>query len=168
MKTSSLITKAFFAICGIAIAYFLLHAKFATYTEPKDILSAVDLDIPEYKIVSEDNNLDRGASRWDWHSYEISFPIDDTTKILRQLKSDGWKYDFKHANYYKSKVIDADLAYSATVYPKESKARLEVEIDELYNFVDILIIIAIAFLGISWGVLYLIIKWIHERRNKQS
>lgn len=172
MKAFSLITKVLLALCGIAIAYFLLHAKFATYTEPNDVLSAVDLDIPEYKIVSEDNNLDRGASRWNNFRYEITYPLKDTTYILKQLRSNDW--DLEGERYWKSKQIDEDLIYSVivlnpdpSVCPDEGRAFLEVDIDELYNLGDIFMIIVITFFGIFWGVLYLIIKWI-DKRNKQS
>ncbi len=158
MKTPSLITKTLLALCGLAIAYFLLHAKFATYTEPKDVLSALDLDLSTYQITSSDNNLDRGSSRWDWYSYEISFPLDDTTKILKQLESNGWEYNSKNGSYWKSQEVDGDLTYSSSVYPKEGKARLQVDIDEMYRARDIFMAFFIAIIFILIGIIYLIVK----------
>lgn len=148
-------------VCAIGILWCIIKFFFlAPGSGPDEILSAVDLKLPDYKIENTSDNLDRGASRFDNFTYEITFSPQEET-LLKQLQGRGWQKQYNL--YTKTIEVDEDLTYSAFVNPQIGSATLDVMIDEDYSqyyiMYAILILVSALVIAGVWGIVKLYKKF---------
>lgn len=122
--------------CGSIIALFLLFVLFIVCvmasltrdnriaTDPEAIADEADFDLPAYVVISQDDNMDRGASAWSSYVWELKLksPLaEDELQELNELVAETphWRYDSENNIYYFSLeesernisiIIDADEA----------------------------------------------------------
>ena len=120
----------------------MLYLFIGPGVEPDDILSAVDLNLPNYTIESTSDNLYREASRWDYYTYQISFSSNESPALIKQLQEKNWEYECENNQYVKSVDIDDDLlTYAAFVDPDSGTQPLMpllMRIISLYIFLNTL------------------------------
>ena len=169
MKIIKHLVVATEVLCALGILWCVCRLCIMGGTKAEDILSAVEIDLPNYEITSEDNNLDRGASSFDWFQYTVSFSPQNSD-LIDKLNKDNWKK--KNDDYWKSVEVDEDLSYSAHVNPAKGTAQLKVEIDELYGIIDLTIIFILIFISLLVGTIYgttwLVVKYKKKKIEPQD
>ena len=154
-------------VCGAFRIVCFFKACSTGGTCSGDILSAVDLDLPKYKVISEDNNLDRGAGHMDWFMYDVKFSTEDSTSLIKQLKEKGWGKG--PVAYYKSVEIDEDLSYHAEVIPAQGTAPLGVNVDALYGIIYIFPAwLAFVFVAVLWLTYWFVVRLITAFRKDEA
>lgn len=144
----------------LGVVFCLGHMLFADGTSPKDILSALDLDLPKYEIVSPEDNLDRSASAWDWYYYKVSFSSQDSSALTTQLIQKGWDYEDEEYSNSKVEGFDSDIIYSAHVSPSTGTAILEVEMDEFYFIRDLVIAFLLLLVIMIIDGIYVLVRYV--------
>lgn len=152
------------------------------------ILSALDIEIPQYEIISKE----------DWCSgcgcdYKISFPTDYSASIIKQFKNrkEEWsiqglgcvyrdlecKYDETECYFYlhsTDNTVD-DYHYFASIYPQKGIATIGMsfefgEHDIWFLFILILTFVGLV-IGLIYGMIFLAIKVcdsISARKNRST
>ncbi len=161
MKIFKQIIIAAESFCAFGILWCIINIFLLTPgTEPDDILSAVDLELPVCNIEDTYDNLDRGASRFDNFTYHVTFSPQETTALIKKMEEMGWQRE--DDLYIKSVDVDEDLTYSAFINPRLGTATLDVSIDEFYSikyvFYTILFILTASFIAGLWGIVILVSK----------
>ncbi|MDE6577851.1 MAG: hypothetical protein K2J82_06250 [Muribaculaceae bacterium] len=159
MKIFNRIIITIEVLCAVGILWCVINIS-TLGTEPKDILHAVDLELPNYTILDKEDNLDRGASRFDNFIYHVTFSPKEETALVKQIKGRGWEKI--NESYMKTKHVDDDLTYSVVINPTSGTATLEILIDEdyiaLYYVYAILFLITAILLVCAWGIVKLVNK----------
>lgn len=88
-------------------------------SDPKALLKEANLDLPDYTVALQGDNLERGASAWDCYDYKLKLnkPIDDSfiNQLKELVKTDSnWTYNAEH-NLYEYHNIQND-SYDLAIY----------------------------------------------------
>lgn len=81
-------------ICGM---FFYLTRDNRIAANPEEIANEADFDLPAYVVVSQNDNMDRGASAWSSYRWELELKEPLSEKSLKELdklvqKNSHWKY----------------------------------------------------------------------------
>lgn len=173
MKTSTKIylcawTVAYFLYIGI-IAWPSLHKQACN---PNRIESLVDLRLPDILEVKSDDNLDRGASRFDHYVHDIKFVEDISEECIEemerrcQMDSKHWSKN-KALGYYfyvDSGGIDSLYEVSCVIY--RDHAHIEYMISEDEGIFGIMALCVLYGILILWGVVLGIVAAVRKFRNR--
>ena len=146
--------------------------------DPANIEKITKLDLPDVISVESDDNLDRGASRWDCFTHRSQFAeklSDDCIRELDRLcRTDTihWHRDDKNGCYdYLDAAWDHGGEYCISCQIYEDSSKVEYYVDELEGFGNVfmgalVIIFAIGVL-VVWGLILLLKACIRKiRRNR--
>lgn len=179
MKIFDRIVVALEALCALGILFFIINIP---GTDVDDVLSAVDLDFPNYNIVNTDDmddlewgswSCDLVGTRFSVFRYKITFSQKDSTALVKQLQGKGWE-KLKNNWYEKSldiagngsSVIESDLTYYTFVNPKSGTAELYIQIDDDYMFSAWIIIIFLISVAVFIAILWAIVKIFYKIRYR--
>lgn len=121
-------TKKWTIGCGIPLLLIvsllasLVYSIFSTpeyriARDPEKIATLADFELPEYKVVSKTNNMDRTSSAWSDYTWsvQIKTPVEkDVINSLNHLvnQNQHWTYEPQNKTYhYKYPDIDPSEGY---------------------------------------------------------
>ncbi len=151
------------------------------------MLSALDLEIPQYEITSSNEDWECGCG----YDYDISFSTDYAASIIQQFENRkeewtipgfncvyydlGCEYDETECNFYLqcTDSTSDDYHYLASVYPQKGIAHLwmDFEFGEGFiwgGFICILTFVGLV-IGLIYGMIILVVKvsnWISAKNRR--
>ena len=131
---------------------------------PDNIEKIVKVDLPEIASVESENNLDRGASRWDTYNHSGQFTeelSEESIKAIEELcvaDRSHWCKEEEYYAYFDRGGIDDLYLVTCIIYHDHFKLTYEVDESEgifvLFPFVIAYIIL------FAWGIILFIINLI--------
>lgn len=135
---------------------------------PDNIEKIVKVDLPEIASVESENNLDRGASRWDTYIHSGQFTeelSEESIKAIEELcvaDRSHWCKEEEYYAYFDRGGIDDLYLVTCIIYHDHFKLTYEVDESEgifvLFPFVIAYIIL------FAWGIILLIIRLFRRKR----
>ncbi|MCQ2208089.1 MAG: hypothetical protein MJZ02_07725 [Paludibacteraceae bacterium] len=163
------------SMCLIGMITFFIMFFFPKKIGVDYILSVVDIEIPHYDVVSK-------KEKWqDYYDYEICFPTEYSESIIKQFKNkkdcqkfqteyDGkivnvltCEYSQTNCNILCTDNTAGDYYYYVYIRPQEGKASVQVSYEFGEQFDCVLYIVALLFLALVIGVIYVITLLVHNR-----
>ena len=142
--------------------------------DPYRVEQIVDVDLPDIASVESDNNLDRGASRWDayWHDAQFGEKLsEETIKQLDELcKTDSshWSKNTDKGCYFYSDGGGEDYLYSVSCHIYDDHFYLTYYIDEDEGIFIILILFLAYQLLFVWGIVLIVVAVIRGAIRKKK
>lgn len=132
LKILGYICLTFFVLIVILVGvlYFTDDGRIAD--RPDKILAKSGVDFPEYIIVYNDNNMDRGASYWSAYFYKAQFTNSLDSRFIDKLEaksseiSSGWKKEGNN-EYVFSENKDNSCYTSITVNTSDGTVTIDYE-----------------------------------------
>ena len=135
---------------------------------PDNIEKIVKVDLPEIASVESENNLDRGASRWDTYIHSGQFTeelSEESIKAIEELcvaDRSHWCKEEEYYAYFDRGGIDDLYLVTCIIYHDHFKLTYEVDESEgifvLFPFVIAYMIL------FAWGIILLIIRLFRRKR----
>ena len=135
---------------------------------PDNIEKIVKVDLPEIASVESENNLDRGASRWDTYIHSGQFTeelSEESIKAIEELcvaDRSHWCKEEEYYTYFDRGDIDDLYLVTCIIYHDHFKLTYEVDESEgifvLFPFVIAYIIL------FAWGIILFIIRLFRRKR----
>ena len=144
---SKKVAKVIISVITFVVVIFLSFVALIWYcmkdsvvaSHPSWIASKADFDLPQYDVVSRDDNMDRSASAWSEYNWDLKLkePLtEDQKEELDQLvKNDSrwaWSDVSKCYHFEQPESEDQDASISITVYPNDRRVYIT------YSWWDIL------------------------------
>ena len=182
MKKAS---KIYLWACGVLVAAAIVAVVVAMVApshhdlarDPYAIERIVKVDLPEIVEVESEDNLDRGASRWDVYTHRVQFGealSEESIKKLDQLcRTDGehWQKNAEEGYYRYTAEGGVDELYAIDCVLYHDHAHLTYTVDEsegIFLFVAIYLCVQLMLL---WGVVLVVIgivkRIIKDKRQQQ-
>ena len=163
---------AWFALIVVTIATIAVLVIRTSHHDlaaaPDNIEKIVKVDLPEIASVESENNLDRGASKWDTYIHSGQFTeelSEESIKAIEELcvtDRSHWCKEEEYYAYFDRGGIDGLYYVTCIIYDDHFKLTYEVDESEgifvLFPFVIAYMIL------LAWGIILLIIRLF--RRNK--
>ena len=172
MKKALRIYLCAWAVLIVAIAlYILLPSHHSLASKPDNIEKILKLDLPDIAEVESTNNLDRGASRWDWYEHSIRFEQEISDECIAELKlrclrdSKHWTMNEKSGPYIYSDEGGIDELYSIFCEIHKDRAVLSYEVSEDEGIFAILGIMFLFVILTIWGLVLAIVA-IARRKSR--
>ena len=157
------------AVTIVTIAVLLIRTSHHDLAAaPDNIEKIVKVDLPEIASVESENNLDRGASRWDTYIHSGQFTeelSEESIKAIEELcvaDRSHWCKEEEYYAYFDRGGIDDLYLVTCIIYHDHFKLTYEVDESEgifvLFPFVIAYIIL------FAWGIILFIIRLF--RRNR--
>ena len=113
-------------VFGCALCIFNSDEHIAT--SPDRIASRAGFSLPDYDVISQDDNMNRTASAWSWYDWSVKTkkPLtDDEIAELKALvaKDDHWTYNAKK-NEYSYEKSDKEVMAMIVVSANDGTIRL--------------------------------------------
>ena len=172
MGTLKIYRWAWFALIVVTIATIAVLVIRTSHHDlaaaPDNIEKIVKVDLPEIASVESENNLDRGASRWDTYIHSGQFTeelSEESIKAIEELcvaDRSHWCKEEEYYAYFDRGGIDDLYLVTCIIYHDHFKLTYEVDESEgifvLFPFVIAYIIL------FAWGIILFIIRLF--RRNR--
>ena len=153
-------------ITVIVMAIRISHHDLAA--APDNIEKIVKVDLPEIASVESENNLDRGASRWDTYIHSGQFTeelSEESIKAIEELcvaDRSHWCKEEEYYAYFDRGGIDDLYLVTCIIYHDHFQQTYEVDESEgifvLFPFVIAYMIL------FAWGIILLIIRLFRRKR----
>lgn len=131
---------------------------------PDNIEKIVKVDLPEITSVESENNLDRGASRWDTYNHSGQFTeelSEESIKAIEELcvaDRSHWCKEEEYYAYFDRGGIDDLYLVTCIIYHDHFKLTYEVDESEgIFVLFPFIIAYMILF---AWGIILFIINLI--------
>ena len=129
----SLILLIIVVICGI---FFYMTRDDRIATDPEKIADEADFDLPAYRVISQDDNMERGSSAWSAYEWELQLQEPLSEKDINKLKklvekNTEWTYDSDNRTY-RYRHEEEERYFSIIIDSVEGKVYMD------YNWWDIL------------------------------
>ena len=167
----------FFVAAIVAVAAVMVipsHHDLAR--DPYAIERIVKVDLPEIVEVESEDNLDRGASRWDVYMHRVQFgealSEESIKKLDRLCRTDSlhWRKNHEEAYYRYTAEGGIDELYAIDCEIHHDYAYLTYTVDESEGILLFVAIYLCVHLMLLWGVVLLVIavvKRIVKNRQQQ-
>ena len=168
MGTLKIYRWAWFALIVVTIATIAVLVIRTSHHDlaaaPDNIEKIVKVDLPEIASVESENNLDRGASRWDTYIHSGQFTeelSEESIKAIEELcvaDRSHWCKEEEYYAYFDRGGIDDLYLVTCIIYHDHFKLTYEVDESEgifvLFPFVIAYMIL------LAWGIILFIINLI--------
>lgn len=160
---------ALIAATIVTIAVMIIypsHHKLAA--APDNIEKIVKVDLPEIASVESENNLDRGASRWDTYIHSGQFTeelSEESIKAIEELcvtDRSHWCKEEEYYAYFDRGGID-DLYY-VTCIIYDDHFNLTYEVDESEGIFVLFPFVIAYMILLAWGIILLIIRLFRRKK----
>ena len=172
MGTLKIYRWAWFALIVVTIATIAVLVIRTSHHDlaaaPDNIEKIVKVDLPEIASVESENNLDRGASRWDTYIHSGQFTeelSEESIKAIEELcvaDRSHWCKEEEYYAYFDRGGIDDLYLVTCIIYHDHFKLTYEVDESEgvfvLFPFVIAYMIL------FAWGIILLIIRLFRRKR----
>ena len=125
---------------------------------PNKVDKIVHVDLPDLTNIESEDNLDRGASRWNYFEHSADFEHPLTAKTIKKLDklcktdSEHWSKDKSEGCYIYSDAGGIDDLYSVSCYIYNDHVYIYYIIDETEGIFVIIPFFLIYTIFILWGV----------------
>lgn len=171
-------TKIYLGLCAVAFAITIgfiawpSHHKLAS--DPHKVGKIVNLDLPEIAEYERGDNLDRGASRWDFYEYRAMFAEEISEECIAEMERRciedcmHWSKDADEGCYIYKDMGGVDELYEVgcTIYKDRVSVGYLIDEDEGIFVIMILFVLYQAIFW--WGVTLFIIWVVRKCRAKQA
>ena len=164
------------AIVAVVVAMVMLsHHDLAR--DPYAIERIVKVDLPEIVEVESEDNLDRGASRWDVYMHRVQFgealSEESIKKLDRLCRTDSlhWRKNHEEAYYRYTAEGGIDELYAIDCEIHHDYAYLTYMVDESEGILLFVAIYLCVHLMLLWGVVLIVIgvvKRIVKNKRQQQ
>lgn len=126
----SLIVLFIVLVCGI---FFYLTRDNRIATDPERIANEANFDLPAYIVVSQNDNMDRGASAWSSYSWDLILKEPLSEKNLKKLdklvdKDSHWhSYQKDDEKVYIYDIEEEDRIFSIEINVDKRKVYMYYE-----------------------------------------
>lgn len=172
MGTLKIYRWAWFALIVVTIAAIAVLVIRTSHHDlaaaPENIEKIVKVDLPEIASVESENNLDRGASRWDTYIHSGQFTeelSEESIKAIEELcvaDRSHWCKEEEYYAYFDRGGIDDLYLVTCIIYHDHFKLTYEVDESEgifvLFPFVIAYMIL------FAWGIILLIIRLFRRKK----
>ena len=170
---------AVFVVAAIVavVAVMVIPSHHDLARDPYAIERIVKVDLPEIVEVESEDNLDRGASRWDVYTHTVQFGdtlSEESIKKLDRLCHNDSLHWLKNAEegYYRYTAeggVDELYAIDCVLY--HDHAHWDYTVDESEGIFLFVAILLCAYLMLLWGVVLVVIgivkRIIKDKRQQQ-
>ena len=157
----------------IAAIAFVIHTSHHDLArDPNNLTKIVKVDLPAIAESKSENNLSRGASRWDMYIHHGSFSEDlsaATTKEMDELcvtDSSHWSKNVDNGCYQYSDQGGIDELYFVRCSIYKDRFVITYEVDESEGLFVLLPFAIIYSLLIQWGLILVFILILKRIKNK--
>ena len=140
--------------------------------DPNSIEKIVKVDLPNIECSESENNLDRGASRWDTYIHHVRFTEELSQETIKELdelcQSDSlhWRKNADSGIYNYSDEGGIDELYYVNCAIGKDWFITVYEVDE-YEGLFVIMLFALAYsILILWGLVLIIIEAFRRIRKK--
>ena len=158
------------------VAVMVIPSHHDLARDPYAIGRIVKADLPEIVEVESEDNLDRGASRWDVYMHRVQFgealSEESIKKLDRLCRTDSlhWRKNHEEAYYRYTAEGGIDELYAIDCEIHHDYAYLTYMVDESEGILLFVAIYLCVHLMLLWGVVLLVIavvKRIVKNRQRQ-
>ena len=145
--------------------------------DPYAIERIVKVDLPEIVEVESEDNLDRGASRWDMYTHRVQFGDTLSEESIKELDqrcytdSLHWQKNTEEIYYRYTAEGGIDELYAIDCEIHHDYAYLTYTVDESEGIFLFVAILLCAYLMLLWGVVLIVIgivkRIIKNKRQQQ-
>lgn len=143
------------SLCLVGIVVCLIKFLFPERIGVDYILSVIDVEIPQYELISKDE-------KWqDYYDYKISFPTDYSDSIIKQFENKKDVYglwqcscDETSCHLYGIDNTPGDYHYFADINIQEGTAHLRMSFEWGEQMNCIIHVCLLLFIGFIFGVVY--------------
>ena len=182
MKKAS---KIYLWACGVLVAAAIVAVVVAMVVpshhdlarDPYAIERIVKVDLPEIVEVESEDNLDRGASRWDVYMHRVQFgdtlSEESIKKLDRLCRTDSlhWQKNHEEGYYRYTAEGGVDELYAIDCEIHCDHAYMDYMVDESEGIFLFVAILLCAYLMLLWGVVLLaiaVVKRIVKNKKQQQ
>ncbi len=181
MKKASKIYLWAWAVFGVAaivavVVAMVIPSHHDLARDPYAIERIVKVDLPEIVEVGSEDNLDRGASRWDVYTHRVQFgealSEESIKKLDRLCRTDSlhWQKNHEEGYYRYTAEGGVDELYAIDCEIHRDHAYMDYTVDESEGILLFVAIYLCVHLMLLWGVVLLVIavvKRIVKNRQRQ-
>ena len=181
MKKASKIYLWAWAVFGVAaivavVVAMVIPSHHDLARDPYAIERIVKVDLPEIVEVGSEDNLDRGASRWDVYTHRVQFgealSEESIKKLDRLCRTDSlhWRKNHEEGYYRYTAEGGVDELYAIDCEIHRDHAYMDYTVDESEGILLFVAIYLCVHLMLLWGVVLLVIavvKRIVKNRQQQ-
>ena len=168
MKKASKIYLWAWAVFGVAaivavVVAMVMPSHHDLARDPYAIERIVKADLPEIVEVESEDNLDRGASRWDVYMHNVQFgdtlSEESIKKLDRLCRTDSlhWQKNHEEAYYRYTAEGGIDELYAIDCEIHHDHAHLTYTVDESEGILLFVAIYLCVHLMLLWGVVLIVI-----------
>ena len=159
------------------VAVMVIPSHHDLARDPYAIERIVKLDLPEIVEVESEDNLDRGASRWDVYTHLVQFGESLSEESIRKLdrlcRTDGehWQKNAEEGYYRYTAEGGVDELYAIDCVLYHDHAHWDYTVDESEGIFLFVAILLCAYLMLLWGVVLVVVgvvKRIVKNKKQQQ
>ena len=164
------------AIVAVVVA-MVIPSHHDLARDPYAIERIVKVDLPEIVEVGSEDNLDRGASRWDVYTHRVQFGealSEESIKKLDRLchnDSQHWQKNAEEGYYRYTAEGGVDELYAIDCVLYHDHAHWDYTVDESEGIFLFVAILLCAYLMLLWGVVLVVVgvvkRIIKNKRQQQ-
>ena len=156
------------------IALFALFVLFPTHnflaSKPDNIEKIIKLDLPDIAEAKTSDNLDRGASHWNYYEHSIQFEEAISANCIKELESrcqkDSADWSKNEAEgYYVYHDEGKDELYGVSCRIYKERACISYLVDEDEGMVAGLLLVVYLHIVLIWGFVLIVIAIDRKRRG---
>ena len=164
------------AIVAVVVA-MVIPSHHDLARDPYAIERIVKVDLPEIVEVESEDNLDRGASRWDVYTHRVQFGEALSEESIKKLDqrchndSQHWLKNAEEGYYRYTAEGGVDELYAIDCVLYHDHAHWDYTVDESEGIFLFVAILLCAYLMILWGVALVVVgvvkRIIKNKRQQQ-
>lgn len=139
--------------------------------DPHNVGAIVNLRLPDISEYECGDNLDRGASRWDFYEYSATFAEEISERCIEEMErrcvedSEHWSKNKEEGYYIYTDMGDDLYEVGCVIYKDEVHVGYLIDEDEgIFVFVVIFFLFKIL---IVWGLVLAILNSVSKRAARQ-
>ena len=167
----------FVAAIVAVVAVMMIPSHHDLARDPYAIERIVKLDLPEIVEVESEDNLDRGASRWDVYTHRVQFGDTLSEENIKKLewlcRTDGehWMKNAEEGYYHYTAEGGIDELYAIDCVLYHDHAHWDYTVDESEGIFLFVAILLCGYLLLLWGLVLIVIgivKRIVKNKRQQQ
>ena len=115
----------------MALTYIFEHDRNIA-SDPSKIASVAHFKLPDYEVIEQNDNMDRGTSAWSSYYWKVKFKDPLNEKSIKKLdklakKYSNWTYKPEIKSYCYSDVDEGECNVSISINIEENTASMSYE-----------------------------------------
>lgn len=162
------------ALIAALIVYAVAPSHHNLAKSPKNIEKIINIDLPDFAETESDDNLDRGASRWDNYIHRVKFAEELSEECIKELEercatdSEHWQMLAEKNCYLYSDDKQWEEGYYVGCHIYKDHCLMEYMIDEDESIFYFAFWVLGFLIVNAYGLVILIIWLIRKIRNRKK